>query len=119
MADRLDFTVSSGALRDGLALCIRELRARASRPPTDAAEQYARIEADFEALAQATRMGLLRSALAWSEDERVEARWLCRTNDELAVLGFLLWEPHARHGGSDNAAARRLMARTLMRMAES
>jgi hypothetical protein len=102
--------------RPALARRIAALRDAASLGDAEALREYARIELDFDALAEESRATLLGTSLTWSEEDLREAAWLRQTNDSLALIGYAFCQALAsRHGGAD-PRTQHMVARTLYHM---
>jgi hypothetical protein len=106
--------------RAELKLRLGELHTLAAREhPQGADGPYLALAQRFESQARPVRHALLCSPLAWTEDEKREARWLQRTCDDLAAIGYRLSESVAPRLGVDDGSARALVATTLFYMGET
>jgi hypothetical protein len=75
--------------------------------------------AEFDAMALPLRRALLGSPLAWTADERAIARWLHRTSDDFATLGYRLSADATTIRAIDKGEARAVVAATFLHMGET
>jgi hypothetical protein len=87
--------------------------------PEESWAGFAALQAEFEGLGDAVRLGLLATPFAWTPELKAQMRWLNQANDTFAVLAFRLAETFATRLGIHDGRTLEMMARALFYMGET
>lgn len=105
--------------RADLRLRLANLLALSHDPAGPAGARFLALCAEFDVMALPLRRALLGSPLAWTEEERAVARWLHRTCDDFAAIGYRLSADAVARIDIDDGEARAVVSATLFHMGET
>lgn len=98
---------------------IADLRTGGSTDNPLAAKRLEELSRIFEHLAEPLRRRLLGTSLTWTDEEISLARWLHRTSDDLAVVGYMVCSAMAHSAGVADERWRRASGLALYYMGET
>jgi hypothetical protein len=112
--------MSTEEMRPLIERRLHDLHAASGHATPDAAvAALCAIHADVGHFAEVSKARLLATSLAWSDEQRAEARWIHETNQRVAALCLQITEGLRREVGAGDARTLQGIAFTLLYMGES